>query len=76
LVPRPQGGTCSLTDGNWTAVPTSGYEPWATARRDLGRSVIFSQGQATLQPTATIMNGDVDLVTYWYTLGMLDQFVK
>ncbi len=45
----------------------SGWDTWKT---------IFSRGQATLQPVAALMNGDVDLVTYWYTLGMFDQLVK
>src|SRR5262249_17936355 len=47
----------------------------ATTARDAGKA-IYSQGQATMQPVVALMNGDVDLVSYWYTLGMFDQLVK
>ena len=46
---------------------TSGWDTWKN---------IYSLGQATVQPVAALMNGDVDLVSYWYTLGMFDQLVK
>ena len=49
----------------WTS--GTGFDTWKN---------IFSRGQATMQPVAALVNGDVDLVTYWYTLGMFDQLVK